>query len=43
MNSGAAKRRLDALGQPFVFYTDEFTGRGNVLYHRYDGLIAPAE
>ncbi|MFH8387219.1 sigma 54 modulation/S30EA ribosomal C-terminal domain-containing protein [Kitasatospora sp. NPDC018058] len=46
MNAGAAKRRMDALGQPFVFYTDEFTDRGNVLYHRYDGhygLIKPAE
>ncbi|MBO1414556.1 sigma 54 modulation/S30EA ribosomal C-terminal domain-containing protein, partial [Streptomyces sp. FH025] len=31
--------------QPFVFYTDTSTGRGNVLYRRYDGhygLITPA-
>ncbi|MGW3044839.1 hypothetical protein ACWC9T_33450 [Kitasatospora sp. NPDC001159] len=34
---------MDALGQPFVFYTDELTGRGNVLYHRHYGLITPSE
>jgi hypothetical protein len=30
---------------PFVFYTDHDTGRGNLLYRRYDGnlsLIQPA-
>ncbi|KIQ64645.1 integrase [Kitasatospora griseola] len=46
MNSATAKRRMDTLGQPFVFYADDVTGRGNVLYHRYDGhygLITPAE
>ncbi|BFV55387.1 HPF/RaiA family ribosome-associated protein [Kitasatospora sp. CMC57] len=46
MNSATAKRRMDTLGQPFVFYTDDVTGRGNVLYLRYDGhygLITPAE
>ncbi|MGW2250948.1 ribosome hibernation promotion factor [Kitasatospora sp. NPDC001660] len=46
MTSATAKGRMDALGQPFVFYADEFTGRGNVLYHRYDGhygLITPVE
>lgn len=35
---------LDAAGQPFLFFTDAVTGRGNVLYRRYDGqygLIAP--
>ncbi|WP_371494669.1 sigma 54 modulation/S30EA ribosomal C-terminal domain-containing protein [Kitasatospora sp. NBC_00374] len=41
-----AKTRMDTLGQPFVFFADEVTRRGNVLYHRYDGhygLITPAE
>ncbi|MER7540655.1 HPF/RaiA family ribosome-associated protein [Streptomyces sp. NPDC097704] len=36
---------LDLVGRPFVFFTDTVTGRGNVLYHRYDGhygLITPA-
>ncbi|MFC8245907.1 sigma 54 modulation/S30EA ribosomal C-terminal domain-containing protein [Streptomyces chartreusis] len=40
-----AQRRLDISGLPFVFFTDDNTGRGNVLYHRYDGhygLITPA-
>ncbi|MGW3045886.1 sigma 54 modulation/S30EA ribosomal C-terminal domain-containing protein [Kitasatospora sp. NPDC001159] len=39
-----ARRRIDAFDQPFVFYADESTGRGKVLYHRYDGhygLITP--
>ncbi|MFJ1569281.1 sigma 54 modulation/S30EA ribosomal C-terminal domain-containing protein [Streptomyces erythrochromogenes] len=39
-----AKGRLDVTGWPFVFFTDAGTGRGNVLYHRYDGhygLITP--
>jgi ribosome-associated translation inhibitor RaiA len=38
--------RLDLSGQPFVFFTDAATGRGNLLYHRYDGhygLITPAQ
>jgi ribosome-associated translation inhibitor RaiA len=37
---------LDAAGQPFLFFTNAGTGRGNVLYRRYDGhygLIAPAD
>jgi ribosome-associated translation inhibitor RaiA len=41
----AAQRRLEASGQPFVFFMESGTGRGNVLYHRYDGhygLITPA-
>ncbi|WP_042364536.1 ribosome hibernation promotion factor [Streptacidiphilus neutrinimicus] len=41
----AAKKRLDITGLPFVFFADAQTGRGNILYHRYDGhygLIAPA-
>lgn len=37
--------RLNETGLPFVFFRDEATHRGCVLYHRYDGhygLIAPA-
>jgi hypothetical protein len=40
-----AAARLEAAGQPFLFFLNAQTGRGNVLYHRYDGhygLIAPA-
>ncbi|MFJ4670706.1 sigma 54 modulation/S30EA ribosomal C-terminal domain-containing protein [Kitasatospora purpeofusca] len=33
--------RLDLSGQPFVFFTNDETGRGNVLYHRYDGHYGP--
>ncbi|GAA1404050.1 sigma 54 modulation/S30EA ribosomal C-terminal domain-containing protein [Catellatospora coxensis] len=39
-----AARRLEATAAPFVFYTDRDTGRGNLLYRRYDGelgLISP--
>lgn len=35
---------LEASGQPFLFFVDAKTGRGHVLYHRYDGhygLIVP--
>ncbi|WP_224273559.1 sigma 54 modulation/S30EA ribosomal C-terminal domain-containing protein [Streptomyces sp. LS1784] len=41
-----AVSRLDLSGLPFVFFTNSETGRGNVLYHRYDGhygVITPAE
>jgi hypothetical protein len=41
-----AKERLDLTDQPFLFFADSATGRGNVLYHRYDGhygLITPAD
>lgn len=41
-----AKERLDLTDQPFLFFADPATGRGNVLYHRYDGhygLITPAD
>jgi hypothetical protein len=41
-----AKERLDASEHPFVFFTDSTTGRGSILYGRYDGhygLITPAE
>lgn len=40
-----AVNRLNATGWPFVFFRDAATGRGAVLYHRYDGhygLIHPA-
>ncbi|WP_438295526.1 ribosome hibernation promotion factor [Streptomyces sp. HUAS TT7] len=40
-----AVERLDLTGLPFVFFSDSATGRGSVLYHRYDGhygLITPA-
>ncbi|MER7506609.1 sigma 54 modulation/S30EA ribosomal C-terminal domain-containing protein [Nonomuraea pusilla] len=39
-----AVERLEFTGRPFVFYADAATGRGCVLYHRYDGhygLITP--
>jgi ribosome-associated translation inhibitor RaiA len=29
--------RLEWLGQPFVFFVTAETGRGSLLYHRYDG------
>ena len=29
--------RLEADGEPFVFYRDSETSEGRVLYHRYDG------
>ncbi|GLX02358.1 HPF/RaiA family ribosome-associated protein [Microtetraspora sp. NBRC 16547] len=40
-----ARERLEAAGLPFVFFADVETGRGNLLYHRYDGhygLITPS-
>ncbi|MGW7355186.1 sigma 54 modulation/S30EA ribosomal C-terminal domain-containing protein [Streptomyces sp. NPDC054802] len=40
-----AVQRLHLTGLPFVFFRDTGTGRGSVLYHRYDGhygLITPA-
>lgn len=39
-----AIERLDAGGEPHVFFADASTGRGNVVYRRYDGhygVIAP--
>jgi len=36
--------RLEWLGQPFVFFVNPETGRGSLLYHRYDGhygLVSP--
>jgi ribosome-associated translation inhibitor RaiA len=38
--------RLELMGLPFVFYANPVTGRGAVVYHRYDGhygLITPSE
>jgi len=40
-----AAARLEAAGQSFLFFVNAGTGRGNLIYHRYDGnygLIAPA-
>jgi Sigma 54 modulation/S30EA ribosomal protein C terminus len=40
-----AAARLEAPGQPFLFFIDAGTGRGNLIYHRYDGhygLVVPA-
>jgi len=40
-----AATRLEAMGQPFLFFVNAATGRGNVIYHRYNGhygLITPA-
>ena len=40
-----ATARLEALGQPFLFFVNSETGRGNLIYHRYNGhygLITPA-
>ncbi|MFS2293268.1 MAG: HPF/RaiA family ribosome-associated protein [Actinomadura sp.] len=40
-----ATEYLDTTGLPWVFFVNEATGRGNVLYRRYDGnygLITPA-
>ena len=37
---------LEASGQPFLFFVDAETGRGDVIYHRYDGhygLIVPSD
>lgn len=39
-----AGTRLEAAGQPFLFFVNAATGRGNLIYHRYDGhygLIGP--
>ncbi|MFW6205448.1 MAG: sigma 54 modulation/S30EA ribosomal C-terminal domain-containing protein [Actinomycetota bacterium] len=41
-----AQTRLDATGLPFLFFAEPETGRGRVLYRRYDGhygLIRPTE
>jgi hypothetical protein len=36
---------LEESGEPFLFFSNAETGRGNLLYHRYDGhygLVVPA-
>jgi ribosome-associated translation inhibitor RaiA len=41
-----AMERLEASGEAFAFFRDLGTGRGRVLYHRYDGhygLVEPAD
>lgn len=45
LTPAAAVGRLEAFGQAFVFFIDSETGRGSLVYHRYDGhygLVAPA-
>lgn len=37
LSESEAVARLDLSGEPFVFYLDRETGRGRVLYLRYDG------
>jgi ribosome-associated translation inhibitor RaiA len=40
-----ARKQLDATGLPFLFFAEPASGRGRVLYRRYDGhygLIRPA-
>jgi len=44
LGPAAAVGRLEALGQPFVFFVNRETGRGSLVYHRYDGhygLVTP--
>ncbi|HEX6933391.1 MAG TPA: sigma 54 modulation/S30EA ribosomal C-terminal domain-containing protein [Streptosporangiaceae bacterium] len=41
-----AAERLDATSEPFIFFVDPRTGRGRLIYHRYDGhygLIIPPD
>lgn len=41
-----AQERLDAGHEPFVFFVDDSSGRGHVLYRRYDGhygLLVPQD
>lgn len=45
LSVAGAIARLEAAGQRFVFFVNAETGRGNLIYHRYDGhygLICPA-
>ncbi len=45
LSEAEAITRLEATGQAFVFFVNAGTGRGNLIYHRYDGhygLISPA-
>lgn len=44
MTVSEAEERLDISREPFVFFVNAETGRGNVIYRRYDGhygLITP--
>ena len=44
LSMAGAIDRLEAAGQPFVFFVNAGTGRGNLIYHRYDGhygLVMP--
>lgn len=46
LDTEEAARRLEVTGWPFVLFRSASTGRGGVLYHRYDGhygLITPAD
>lgn len=41
-----ARKQLDATGLPFLFFAEPTSGRGRVLYRRYDGhygLVRPVE
>jgi ribosome-associated translation inhibitor RaiA len=41
-----AEDRLETFRQPFLFFVNSQTGRGNLIYHRYDGhygVIEPAD
>lgn len=45
MTPDQARERLDAGGEPFVFFREPASGRGCVMYQRFDGhygLITPA-
>jgi hypothetical protein len=45
LTAGQAVAWLDLTGQPFLFYANAASGRGRLLYHRYDGhygLVRPA-
>jgi ribosome-associated translation inhibitor RaiA len=45
LTTDEAVEQLDLSGRPFVFFVDAISGRGRVVYRRYDGhygLITPA-
>jgi hypothetical protein len=45
LSVAGATARLEAAGQPFVFFVNSHTSRGSLIYHRYDGhygLVEPA-
>jgi hypothetical protein len=46
LSMAGAIGRLEAAGQPFLFFVNAETSRGNLIYHRYDGhygLVGPAD